>query len=471
MRISARAVPTAGRPRLAWAVGLVVVAACIAPPQPGEWGSVAELDAMMREGGAEPIGAEVAEGAGGGLEDAPLPLDDAGQGVTPPEVEPWEEEVIDEDPYILFGERIIVREVDGVVYVTKPYTLPTGRPQRITTLMQALEPFPHRVRPLPNPETGEAPPLDPGLVEYQILPGFDDEFFVNFDAFDSQAVPPANLILSDVFVITATPSLLVEFEDFLDRFAGGGVPQIELEAKVIEIVEEDTSDIGGTLRFLFDDRNFVQGAKAILPQFEDTASNTILNLGAVQDGVTFDGIIKAIEGWQNVQVDSRPKTVVRAGGVARIETVVEVPVLQAKSLESSIATFTFEYKRVGTELWISPRVVGSNTLALDVRVVASQRVGFETVEGAGEDGGAIEVPIIAYRTAKTVVHLKPGQTLIMGGLSQERDLDVVSKVPILGDIPLLGFFFRSTAKRTERQTVLFQISPRIIQNSDLQSDF
>ena len=79
-------------------------------------------------------------------------------------------------------------------------------------------------------------------------------------------------------------------------------------------------------------------------------------------------------------------------------------------------------------------------------------------------------PQIAYRTAKTVVYLEPGQTLVIGGLSQNREREIVSKVPILGDIPLLGYLFRSTFKQREKQTVLFAISPRIIQSADFETD-
>ena len=61
-------------------------------------------------------------------------------------------------------------------------------------------------------------------------------------------------------------------------------------------------------------------------------------------------------------------------------------------------------------------------------------------------------------------------TLVIGGLTSEREQDIQNKVPILGDIPLLGFFFRSTFEEVERQHVLFAISPRIIQRSDFEAD-
>jgi type II secretory pathway component GspD/PulD (secretin) len=170
-----------------------------------------------------------------------------------------------------------------------------------------------------------------------------------------------------------------------------------------------------------------------------------------------------------VSIESRPKTVVRAGGVARIDSSREIPFLQVKTLApDGTFTTTTEYKRIGIELVVSPRVIGSSTLALEVHLEGSQQVG--TLATLAVGSGQIEVPVIAYRTAKTLVYLEPGQTLVIGGLTQEREQEIVSKVPILGDIPLLGFFFRSTFTSVERQHVLFAISPRIIQRSDFDTD-
>jgi type II secretory pathway component GspD/PulD (secretin) len=60
---------------------------------------------------------------------------------------------------------------------------------------------------------------------------------------------------------------------------------------------------------------------------------------------------------------------------------------------------------------------------------------------------------------------------VIGGLTSQRDRDLVNKVPILGDIPLLGLLFRSTFTRKENQHVLFAISPRILQHSDFETEF
>jgi type II/III secretion system protein len=378
-----------------------------------------------------------------------------------------------QSPYIRFGERIIVRSgIGGVAFITKPYTMPPGKAEKLVELLKALEPFPFRQRPSLDPATGAAPPLDPGVLEYQSLPNWDIEQYSNLKGppDGSPPQPTTSAILSDIFVVTSSYELLERFEEFLDLFAAGGVPQIELEAKIIEVVETDQLDVGGRASFLFGDTNFVNGFDFNLPNVA-SGTEAILSLGAVQSSLAFDAVLEAVRSWDNVQIDSRPKTVVRAGGVAYIESTTDVPYFEIKSLNTAgdFSTSTV-YKKVGVQLYISPRIIGTKMLALDVNLIGSQQVGSQATFSIS-NGPVVEVPVIAYRTAKTLVYLEPGQTLVIGGLTTTRERETVSKVPILGDIPLLGLLFRSTFTRNEKQHVLFAISPRILQYSDFEAEF
>jgi len=451
---------------------LLLLSGCLAPRSERETGSVEDLGRMLGEGNAAPVLGTVQEGPAEPLQEidpdaaaAARMLEEIQERYTEPAEQEQDEGV---SPYIRFGERIIVREADGVTLVTKPYTLPSGRPEKVRELIDALEPFPSRER----ATSGDLPPFDASLVEYQILKGFDTEYYTNFDEFEKGVVNTQTVDVSDVLVVTATPDLLEEFEEFLDLFAGGGVPQIELEAKIIEISETDSSDIGfQTSEFLFGDRNFITGLNVALPNFAESAE-ALLTLGAVQDGSTFTAILEAVKNWQNVSIESKPKTVVRSGGVASIQTTTLIPFFKVGGLnQAGNFNLTIEYQPVGTQLWISPRRVGSSTLALDVRLEGSQQTGSQVLlVPSGDKTLPIDVPVIATRNARSVVHLQPGQTLVIGGLTQTREQEIVRKVPILGDIPLLGFFFRSKFKVKDQQHVIFAISPRIIQRSDFESD-
>ncbi len=462
--------------RAVWAVlaplGLL---GCAAPDSGKHEGSLTELGQMM--GDAQPVQGTQVEGR-----EEPPPADP--YALAPPDTQRPEsalaaEALARQDPYIRFGERVIVRtQADGSLMITKPYTMPAGKAKKLVQLLDALVPFPFRLRPAPDPETGAEPPLEAGVVQYQILEGWDEEYYSNLVPPTTEGGPPFGtppaaataVVLSDVVVVTASYGLLEQFEEFLDLFAAAGVPQIELEAKIIEVVESDTLDIGQTVNLDFGDDAFVQGINFSLPNLT-AGPEALLTLGAVQDSLAFDAVLEAVRTWENVQIDSRPKTVVRAGGVAYIESATEIPFIDIKTLsETGAFTAATVYKKFGVQLYISPRIIGTKTLALDVNLIGSQQLGTQTTF-VTDDGQPIEVPVIAYRTAKTLVYLEPGQTLVIGGLTSERDRELINKVPILGDIPLLGFLFRSTFTRKERQHVLFAISPRILQHSDFEEMF
>ncbi len=460
--------------------GVLHWSACAGPSkEEGESKGLREFGELMS--GAQPVQATQVEGSVP-LEADPYALADAQTTSTTPRA--GGASPSQQDPYIRFGERIIVRRDDGgSEIITKPYTMPPSKADHLVTLMAALEPFPFRPRPVLDPATGEISPPDPGVLEYQILKDWDEEFYSDLVPHPDGKPPEAAkaVILSDVLVVTASYRQLEEFEDFLDLFAVGGVPQIELEAKIIEVVETDQLDVGSKASVLFGSANLIKGAGQNLPNLADgmTAilpgltggTEALLSLGAVQSSLAFDAVIEAISTWDNVQIDSRPKTVVRAGGVACMESITEFPFTEIKTItDNGGFTAATVFKKIGVQLYISPRIIGTKMLALDVRLIGSTQVGSQTTFSS-EDSGIIEVPIIASRTAKTIVYLEPGQTLVIGGLTTLRERELVNKVPILGDIPLLGWLFRSKFTRTEKQHVLFAISPRILQNSDFETEF
>jgi len=474
-------------PAVRAALLLGLAGACSAPEKEG---SLAEIGQMMKD--AKPVHGSAVEGAEPLVADAfalRTPEEVAAAAAAAPAAASQDqgdqgapEALVRQDPYIRFGERIIVRTDElGHTYITKPYTMPVGKAEGLVKLMGALDPFPFRPRPTAE---GVAEPLhyDPTFLEFEVLPGWDEEAYANLKLPSDSGIgaPPAAATpvkLSDLLVITATYDRLEEFEAFLDLFAAAGIPQVELEAKIIEVVESDQLDIGSKSSFVFGDSNFVQSVDFDLSNVTGGAA-ALLDLGAVQSSFAFDAVLQAIRTWDNVQIDSRPKTVVRAGGVAYLESTTEIPFFEIKTLDTAgnFSTNTV-YKKVGVQLYISPRVIGTKTLALDVHLVGSQQVGSQatfTVQSPGAGSGqdtVIEVPVIAYRTAKTVVYLEPGQTLVIGGLTTQRDRELVNKVPILGDLPLLGFLFRSKFTRTDKQHVLFAISPRILQHSDFEEEF
>ena len=462
---------------------LVLFAACVAPRK-GYEGTAEEFGQLLADTNAQPVGGPTSEGMIDGTDQPPpdptaadvarMQAEARVAQAAKPELTP-EMQLL--DLYIRFGERIVpARMPDGTIFVSKPFIMPLGKAQKVVDLIGALEPFPFGLRAKPEPiaegsSSLQRPPQDPEVVSYEILDKWDIESYGNLSS--PNPVSPALVEIGDAFVVTAVPELLATFERFIDLF--GQVPQIELEAKIIEIVETDTTDIGikgipGIPIFQFGSHNFVSAFDFNLSNEEDP-TEALLTLGALQDGTTFNAIIEAVQKWDNVSIETRPKTIVRAGGTARLESTFRVPFLEVKTVNDAGSFSTgLNYLEVGTKLYISPRVVGAQVLALDVQLEGSQTVGTQNTFSP-RDGDALSTPILATRSARSLVYRKPGQTLLIGGLTRDRIQNRQSKVPILGDIPLLGMFFRSKFDVREKEHVIFAISPRIVQPGDFDVDF
>ena len=114
---------------------------------------------------------------------------------------------------------------------------------------------------------------------------------------------------------------------------------------------------------------------------------------------------------------------------------------------------------VALEMKLTPHVNEHDIIRLEVDA-EDLRGGAPSSNGLG--------PSTSERTAKTIVVAKDQQTILIGGLMSDKVIDSVTKVPLLGDIPILGFFFRSTTKHIVKTNLIIALTPYVINDqSDL----
>lgn len=473
------------RPHLAavaLAAALVVLGGCKSTaPQvqgPGRELSAAELQELLAKGTIKPVtemeGDDPFDGVDGSMEDTHAEeraAKSAAQtgALTPAEPEP---PVVappsrlpdpPENPYVRFGTRIRVYP-DGTI--TKPYPLRVGTGVKLEKLIRDYGNFP-----LWTEEIGS--PSPPTVVKLDNLEKWDIELYQ--DLRNATVGTGAESPLADWLVVTAGPELLEEVEEFINLFAAG-VPQIEIEAKIVEITLSDIFDFGvrpptGMSMFQFNSGAFVKSFDSNMPNVANAVEG-VLTVGGVQDAVTFNAQLEALAINDNVSIISRPKIAVREGGRADILNTSKIPYLNITGVNNAggFANAAIAYQEVGVKLYVVPRVVGTQTVALNIDVEQSQVSGTETVLVTASDS-PVQVPVISLRSARTVVYLQPGQAVILGGLITERSVENERKIPFLGDIPLLGHLFKATYKRKEQTNVLFFIRPRILQGVDLNRQF
>ncbi len=375
--------------------------------------------------------------------------------------------------YTEFGDQIMVREAadpitgEVMTYVSKPFRLPLGRAQKVLDLMKYYGEFTLSVLKDSVDEAPTVPPAE-GEVEAWVLAGWDMENYGDLRKWPPVSIAPTPI--GDRLLITCQADLMYEVEDFINLFMAD-VPQIEIEAKIIEVNETDElyvgiSPNGSNPIFGFPDNAFVDSLDYSFPSAA-TASEALLTVSGIHDGLSFNAVLEAVAALENVSVDSRPKIAVREGGVAMIEATEEVPYYGFSGLSGSSSNFnaTLSFKEVGIKLYVSPRIVGSKTISLFVEVESSTESG-SLVTFVTDSGGTLSTPKITKQIAKTTVYLEPGQAVIIGGLTTEKTVETQRKIPILGDIPFLGRLFRADGTRKVRSHTLFYISPRILQGID-----
>ncbi|MEZ5975179.1 MAG: type II and III secretion system protein [Planctomycetota bacterium] len=385
------------------------------------------------------------------------------------------------NPYLEFGSQIYVY---GNGLVMKPYTFPPNMGRNVLNLLRAYGDFPlHGVgidgEGMPDPSV----PQPPDSVLLDLRTGWSVEAWSDPRGGGGGALQSPNpVVLGDLLIITAAPAVLMDVQHFIDVFVEN-VKQIEIEAKIVEVSTSDSFDYGvakvdaDTPIFgLPNPGTLIHDIDFSLPNTVGSVpgGNALFGVGAVFDGVAFNAVLEAVASSENVSIISRPKVAVREGARADIINTTEIPFFNISNINSN-GNFTtnLTYKPVGVQMYVIPRVVGDDTVVLSIDIEASQQTGTAVTfsQGNSSDSALVQVPQISQRKARTIVRLEPGQAVILGGLITERSLDREKKVPILGDIPVLGYLFKNKFKIKEQTNVLFFIRPRILQGSDLNSQF
>ena len=166
------------------------------------------------------------------------------------------------------------------------------------------------------------------------------------------------------------------------------------------------------------------------------------------------------------QVLSRPSIMARNNQEAVIVVGQEVPLVTASQITSEGNTInSIKYQDVGIILRVTPFITSDKTVEMIVAPEISS-LSNQTVPISSN----VNAPIINKRSAETVVVTPNATTVVIGGLMQKEKTSTVEKVPILGDIPLLGHAFRHTVKSDSRSELLIFLTPYIIESSQTLND-
>ena len=181
---------------------------------------------------------------------------------------------------------------------------------------------------------------------------------------------------------------------------------------------------------------------------------------AVFSADQFGFVISALTELNRTKVVSNPTIVTLNNTEATINVGEQDPIPNYSYNEQrgSFEVSGFNYKDIGINLKVTPQVNSRGFIKLSVQPEVSQKQGSVNFGGAG---GA-EIPIIATRKATTSVSLKDGYTMGIGGLLTSSNINASNKIPLLGDIPLVGNLFKQKSKNNSQTNLLIFITAKVV---------
>ncbi|WP_246884050.1 type II and III secretion system protein family protein, partial [Pseudomonas chlororaphis] len=239
--------------------------------------------------------------------------------------------------------------------------------------------------------------------------------------------------------------------------------QVQTDIRFVEVSrtklkEAGTSIFGKSGNFLFSSPGTVPNLRVTPGNIGGLAPNILLNNGAYNIGFgggNVLGLINALEGSGFAYTLARPSLVALSGQSASFLAGGEVPIPVPSSGSDSI---TIQYKEFGIRLTLTPTIVGNDRIALKVAPEVSE---LDFTNGITVND--ISVPALVVRRTDTSISLADGESFVISGLISTTNTTAVNKFPGLGDIPILGAFFRDSSIRREEKELLMIVTPHLVQ--------
>ena len=249
------------------------------------------------------------------------------------------------------------------------------------------------------------------------------------------------------------------------------VKQVLIESRMVTVLDNVDEQLG--VRWGFSDRQddngvsgSIEGAETIaggviptigdrlnvnLPVASTSAASIGFQVASLVDGTILDLELSALESENKGEIIASPRITVANQHEAYIEQGTEIPYVQATS---SGAT-SVEFKKAVLSLKVTPHITPDNRIILDL--VVTQDTRGETVSTSTGDAVAIDTQEI-----KTQVLVENGETIVLGGIFQQTSSDGVTKVPLFGDLPVVGALFRNTSQLQQKRELLIFVTPKIV---------
>ncbi|WP_300381580.1 type II secretion system secretin GspD [Henriciella sp.] len=298
---------------------------------------------------------------------------------------------------------------------------------------------------------------------------------------------------SNSLIISASPDTLLSMQRVVEALDQRRA-QVLVEAIIVDISEDTARELG--VQFLlsgtgdsttpFASTNFSRSAPNLLAlagalispggdfgggdggsDLGSAAINSLLGtngsligFGGQSGDTLFGAVLNAVEEDTNSRILSKPFNMTLDNGTSRLLVGQNVPLTSGEVLgdANSNPFRTVQREDVGVMLEVTPRISSDNTIRMDIKQEVS------SVDGVV--GTTSQDLILNSREIETSVLADDGEIIVLGGLIEQSESTVNSKVPFLGDIPVAGNLFKSEGKGSTRTNLMVFIKPTIVRNRD-----
>jgi pilus assembly protein CpaC len=245
----------------------------------------------------------------------------------------------------------------------------------------------------------------------------------------------------------------------IDRLQTATTSQVDVKVYVLEIDDTGLKNLGVQLQAATyqppaagQPANTFTLGQPIFPVVESAVANA-LTLGSFFRSTTLAPTLNAIITSGHGRILSAPDLVTLPGNKADFLVGGEIPI----PVSTGPQQISIEYKEYGVHLNVTPTILGNGDIQT---VIAPEISNLDFADGVTLNG--FVVPALKTSKLSTSVITKDGESIVMGGLVSRVEQRTLNKIPLLGDLPILGPLFRSKSYQTTKTDVVFVMTPTVL---------
>ncbi len=271
--------------------------------------------------------------------------------------------------------------------------------------------------------------------------------------------------MSGTIQVTDLHKNVMRVKNFINCITRSINRQVEINVRILEVVLNDEFSLGIDWDLIVKQTSalYTTSVSTIVTTPAGVAGPKLNTFSFGLDSTDFDPVIEALSEQGDLKVVSKPSIRVMNNQPALIKVGTDIPFFNQTTTVGTAGsgnTITEEIRFVteGLVLSVTPQISENNMILLDVTPIIS-RLETTSVSPLGSTA-----PVMNVKQSSTIVRLTDGETVTIGGLIQDEDFETRRKVPVLGDIPLVGNMFKGTYTVDGKNELVIFITPKIIKD-------